>query len=412
MKEKSTNSRYAVVDVETTGRSAASHKIIEIGIVLMDGDEIKETFSTLINPEASIPFYITEITGISDGMVLEAPKFYQIAKRLLELLEDRILVAHNVHFDFSFLRNEFSELGYSLVAAKLCTLRESRKKIPGLPSYSLSSLSSHFNISHKRKHRALDDALACAELLKILNKNSNLNKLEPDKISLPPGLSGEEVHSVPTTIGVYKFYDELGTLLYVGKSNNLRQRILSHFRVSFSSKKEMDFKNKISRIEYEETFSELAALLVENYLIKKLRPLYNKKLRSSRIRYGIYFKKNSLGSKLSIERIHQNEKPLLEIKNRKHGEMILEKLNSEFEIDQEFPLEEKVLAYFKKFDYPAENFDLTQGGAIIKIRKDIDFAIQVEFEGNGSYFMEDHLDLRQILVNYIRRKNLPIILCK
>jgi len=390
--------KFAVVDLETTGRSAVHHKIIEIAIILVDGDVIVETFHSFVNPETEIPYHISMLTGIHESMLKGAPKFYEIAKKIVHLLQDRIFVAHNVHFDFSFLRKEFSDLGFTLTGEKICTVREMRKHFPGLESYSLGKLTKHFGISHENKHRALSDAMATVHLLKKMREEQA--QFETQTVLMPPELDQKALCLIPQSIGVYRFYDSYGTLLYVGKSKNLRQRVLSHFKVAFERKSEFDFKNKIAKVEYLETHSELAAFLIENEEIKSLRPLYNKRLRGQRIKYGIYLKKNTQGVFLSLDKIHQNERPLLELKSKKHGLHILQ--------DFEAHTLEEVEEYFKKYQYPSQNFDLFDEKAMIRIRCQESFSIEVEIgegENKGRIFkLADHPDLRQIILSFIRLK--------
>ena len=146
---------YAIVDLETTGGLAKRDKITEIGIVLFDGKEVLETYQTLVNPGRSIPPEITRITNITNDMVADAPYFYEVAKRVVELTEGAIFVAHNVRFDYSFLKEEFASLGYTFTKRQLCTVRLSRKAFPGLKSYSLGNLIKHFKIEVSARHRAL-----------------------------------------------------------------------------------------------------------------------------------------------------------------------------------------------------------------------------------------------------------------
>ena len=172
------NTLYAIVDLETTGTSARNGRITEVGIVLFDGEKIINQFSSLVNPERSIPWEITRITGISNEMVQSAPKFYEVAKKIVELTQDAIFVAHNVGFDYGFLRKEFGALGFTFSRKQLCTVRLMRKVFPGFRSYSLGNLIKRFDIEVKNRHRALDDALATTELLRrVLRKNEGEEEL-------------------------------------------------------------------------------------------------------------------------------------------------------------------------------------------------------------------------------------------
>jgi len=172
------NKRFAIIDIETTGGKPGPDRITEIAIVLYDGQEVIDSFESLINPERSIPHNITQMTGISNEMVAGAPKFYEVAKQVVEMTQGAIFVAHNVGFDYNFIKYEFQQLGFSFRRRKLCTVRLSRKVFPGLRSYSLGNLIKHFDISVTDRHRAMADTLATVELLK---KASPKTKKTPAK---------------------------------------------------------------------------------------------------------------------------------------------------------------------------------------------------------------------------------------
>jgi DNA polymerase-3 subunit epsilon len=169
---------YAIVDIETTGGSAGNEKITEIAIITHDGKKIVDRYSTLLNPEKPIPEFIQRFTGISDYMVQNQPKFYEVAKEILELMEGKIFVAHNVNFDYSFVKREFESLGFSFKKDTLCTVKLSRKIIPGFPSYSLGKLCNALGIGLENRHRALGDALATAELFTLLKEKDDTNVFE------------------------------------------------------------------------------------------------------------------------------------------------------------------------------------------------------------------------------------------
>jgi DNA polymerase III subunit epsilon len=159
---------YTVIDIETTGTSGKTGKIIEIAIILFNGQAITDSFVSLINPECTIPYYITKITGITNDMVYNSPKFYEIAKQIVQLTANKVFVAHNSSFDYNFIKSEFAQLGYNYHRKTLCTVELSRKLLPGHRSYSLGNLCSDLNISIIGRHRAEGDALATVELFKIL----------------------------------------------------------------------------------------------------------------------------------------------------------------------------------------------------------------------------------------------------
>jgi DNA polymerase III subunit epsilon len=159
---------YAVIDIETTGTNNQTGKIIEIAIIIFNGQYVSESFVSLINPECYIPHFITKITGISNEMVTNAPKFYEIARQIVQITSNKIFVAHNVSFDYNFIRKEFKDLGYDFFRKTLCTVELSRKLLPGHTSYSLGKLCNDLNIEINGRHRAEGDALATVELMKLL----------------------------------------------------------------------------------------------------------------------------------------------------------------------------------------------------------------------------------------------------
>jgi DNA polymerase-3 subunit epsilon len=285
---------FAIVDIETTGGIAGRDKITEIGIVLYDGVKIINTFSTLINPERSIPYDITRITGITNDMVANAPKFYEIAKQVVEMTQNAVFVAHNVRFDYNFLREEFKTLGYTFTKELLCTVILSRKHFPGLRSYSLGNLIRHFNIHVNARHRALDDAIATTDILsRILSDEEGrfttlqLIRQSIQTTKLPQNISTEQIESLPENTGVYYMYNTHGTVIYVGKSINIKKRVLQHF--NGHDKKTEKLMNRVADITHHITGSELLALLMESTEIKVHQPEINKVQRSREYPYFIYY---------------------------------------------------------------------------------------------------------------------------
>lgn len=281
------SNRYAIVDIETTGGKATRDKITEIAIVLFDGTEIIDRWETLINPECYIPYGITQLTGITQEMVEDAPKFYEVAKTIVEKTENAIFVAHNVRFDYSFIREEFRRLGYTFTRKQLCTVRLTKKSFPGLRSYGLDNLIRHFNIQVTQRHRAMGDVLATIEVLKnVLAKElgetqvKELVNLGIKESLLPHNISLERLHELPEECGVYYFHDEAGQLAYVGKSKNIKKRVAEHF--SKITEKAKKLQRVVYDISFEITGSELVALLYESHEIKAHRPYIN---RAQRNRY-------------------------------------------------------------------------------------------------------------------------------
>jgi DNA polymerase-3 subunit epsilon len=292
--------KYAVVDVETTGGAARFERITEIAVVVHDGKQVLETFASLINPERPIPANITRLTGITNEMVAEAPKFFEVARTIVELTQDAVFVAHNVNFDYGFVREEFSRLGFAFSRRQLCTVRLARMVFPGLSSYSLSNLKSHFGIQSERSHRALDDTIATVKLFEHIlaarEAKDNIRHLVNQGIretKLPPAITLERLHGLPEQCGVYYLHDKNGFVLYVGKSLNIRKRIFEHF--SDNSPKAEKLRTGVVDISFEPTGSELAALLLESAEIKRLQPRVNRTQRLSIYPAGIFHYTDSRG---------------------------------------------------------------------------------------------------------------------
>lgn len=284
---------YAIVDIETTGGVAKYERITEIAIVLHDGEKVVDSFSTLINPERSIPWNITQITGISDEMVAGAPRFFEIAKQVVEMTDGHIFVAHNVNFDYSFVREEFARLGYDFSRRQLCTVRLSRKVFPGLPSYSLSNLKRHFNIHAEKSHRALDDTLATTRLFELIlaeqdgrSQIRNLVNQGVKETRLPENITVERLHGAPESCGVYYLHDAKGQVIYVGKSLNIRKRLFEHF--ADNTPKGEKLRQGVADISWEITGSELVALLLESAEIKRIQPAVNRALRIKNFLGAVY----------------------------------------------------------------------------------------------------------------------------
>ncbi len=283
---------YAIVDIETTGGNPKKDKITEIAVVIHDGQKAIREFSTLINPECRIPHHISALTGITNEMVASSPKFYEVAKDLVELTRDHVFVAHNVAFDYSFVRSEFQRLGYDYRREQLCTVRLSRKILPGHPSYSLGRLCDDLKISINGRHRAPGDAAATSCLFEMLVQEESRNKTNyiggSGKIAgiKNPLLDPEKLKSLPEVPGVYYFYNQQAELVYIGKSKNIKSRVLSHFS-NHSSGKAMRMQTMVADVDCECTGSELIALLRESHEIKKHKPVFNRRQRRSMFRYEL-----------------------------------------------------------------------------------------------------------------------------
>lgn len=284
--------KYAIIDIETTGGKATTDRITEIAVYIHDGNSIVDEFISLVNPERPIPPYVSRLTGISDEMVAEAPRFFEIAKDLVKITEDCTFVAHNVQFDYSFVRQEFKSLGYTYSRDYLCTVKLSRKIIPGHPSYSLGNLCERLGIQLENRHRAAGDALATVKLFELLlqeDKESLIERsIKNDHLNLrfPPDFDRAIIHTLPEDTGVYYLHNEDGSIIYIGKSNNIKKRILSHF-ANKQTKKAIELRNNIRDITFEITGNELVALLLESDEIKRHQPIYNRLQRKTFFNFGI-----------------------------------------------------------------------------------------------------------------------------
>ncbi|PLX12985.1 MAG: hypothetical protein C0598_04795 [Marinilabiliales bacterium] len=324
---------YAIIDIETTGLSPGSERITEIAVIVHDGKKEVEKFSTLINPERKISYRITQITGINNKMVETAPKFYEVAKKIVEITENKIVVGHNVRFDYGFLRAEFKSLGYDYKRQTLDTIKLSRKLISGQPSYGLGKLCKALNIVNPDRHRAMGDATATKSLFELLlsmdehPEQINLNGVQSD-------LSKSLVKDLPREAGVYYFYDNRDELIYVGKSVNIHDRVLSHLNNNLH-KKAIEMKSAISDVKYETTGSELIALLLESSEIKKHQPLYNRAQRRTFFNYGLYsFFDDDGYQNLKVMRIVSELNPIYTYSSLQEGKEHMERLCDEYELCQ------------------------------------------------------------------------------
>lgn len=279
---------YTFVDVETTGTSARYGQVIEIGMLRVEDGVVVDTFSTLIRPARPLPPIITSITGITDRDLEDAPQFEAVSGRIEALLADAIFVAHNAPFDYSFLKTEFGRLGIRFNAKTLCTVKLSRLLFPSEERHNLDALIARHGLVMENRHRAYDDAAA---LLGFIRSASGMRSADDvahgirrvlGAAALPAGLDPKSMEALPHAPGVYLFYGPEDELLYVGKSVDIRARVLSHFSEDRRTGRERALCEAVTYIEHEETSGELSALLRESQLIKDLAPIYNRKLRKAR----------------------------------------------------------------------------------------------------------------------------------
>ncbi len=332
---------YAIVDIETTGGSARREKITEIAIYLHDGEKITDEFISLVNPERNIPYFITNLTGITNEMVEDAPRFYEIAKTIVELTEGRTFVAHNARFDYSFIRQEFKSLGFNYRRKIIDTITLSRKLFPGHRSYSLGNICRDLKIGINGRHRAAGDAMATVKLFEMLiNKDREIygersNLIRNTRIvKLNPLLDISKIDMIPDEPGVYYFYNEEGDLIYIGKSRNIYQRITTHLSNN-TTNRAMEMRDLIADIYWDTTGSELIALLRESFEIKENKPFYNRQQRRTGFHWAIFsFTDDNGYLNFSIGQINSCENPLSVFSSKEKAKSKLESLVENYKLCQ------------------------------------------------------------------------------
>lgn len=337
------NQEYAIVDIETTGGNANGSRITEIAIIIHDGTQIIDRWESLVNPQKDIPLAIFALTGINNDTVKDAPIFDFISEKVLEMLTDRIFVAHNVNFDYSFVRHELEKSGFKWTAKKLCTVRATRKIKPGLSSYSLGNLCHSLDINIENRHRAGGDADATAVLFSLLLEWDSdgemvkmIKKTSPDQ-RLPPNLPPKDFEQLPEKPGVYYFYNQEKKVIYVGKAINIKKRVTSHFTGHNINSQRQNFLRDIYSISFEICATELMALLLEYNEIKKLWPTYNKALKRFEPKYGLFEYEARNGYKyLSIGKLGKNQSYIEAFNSSYDGITLLRSLAEQFKIDYRF----------------------------------------------------------------------------
>lgn len=281
-------SSLCFLDLETTGTSPVHGRIIDIGIIRVDDGKITQVYEKLVNPERGLDPFISQMTGISADELAVAPSFASIKEEVLELLADSVLVAHNVRFDYGFLRQEFKRFDISFTSKHFCSVKLARHLYPSLRRHNLDSIIDNFGISCKRRHRAYDDAKVIWDFYQIAKSSIDPDTFEKAvgmalrKPSVPIHISENDLDMLPESPGVYIFYGKDNSPLYVGKSINIKDRVLSHFSNDYLSATDLRISQEIRSIKTIPTAGELGALLLESTLVKKYQPFYNRMLRHAR----------------------------------------------------------------------------------------------------------------------------------
>lgn len=273
------------VDIETNGLNHIRGRVIEVAAIRVENGKIVKSFNSLVDPQAELPYFITNLTGITTNDLKGAPTFLQVADELHNMLQGAVFVAHNVRFDYSFLKQEFKRVNRDFLPKQLCTVKLSRALYPYEKSHKLQSLIERHGFTYSKRHRAYDDAAVLWQFLQYVSKH-----FPPEQISaaiskqlkspaIPKALQPEIVRDLPEAPGIYIFEDATGQPLYVGKSVNIKKRVMSHFSRDHAESREFKIAQSITRIRTEQTPGELAALLLESKRIKELQPVYNRRLR-------------------------------------------------------------------------------------------------------------------------------------
>ncbi|MFI5212412.1 MAG: exonuclease domain-containing protein [Candidatus Saccharimonadales bacterium] len=276
------------VDIETTGMNYVNGHVIEVAAIRIENGEIVDSFNSLINPGVEVPYFITKLTGIKTADVGDAPTFADIATQLFEIMNGALFVAHNVRFDYSFLKQEFRRVEIDFNPKQLCTVKLSRALYPDQTSHKLASLIERYQFTYDARHRAYDDAHVVWQFLQKTHQDFSSDVMtaaitrQLRSPHLPKHVQQSDIDRLPIGPGVYTFHDEHGAALYIGKSINIRRRVMSHFTRDSEEYKEFKIAQSVYSITAQETGGELAALLLESQLIKTVQPLHNRMLRRVR----------------------------------------------------------------------------------------------------------------------------------
>ena len=445
---------YAIVDIETTGGKYNEEGITEIAIYRFDGHEVVDQFISLVNPEIPIQPFVVNLTGINNKMLRDAPKFFEVAKRIVEITTDCILVAHNATFDYRILQMEYKRLGFDYKRKSLCTVELSKKLIPEMESYKLGKLVRALGIPMSDRHRASGDALATVKLFQLLlDKDSDKNIIE-QTVKTEIRTNGatrllDIIESMPSATGVYYMHNLKGDIIYIGKSKNIKKRVNQHFTGTNTKSKKIQ--KQVSTVTFERTGSELVALLKESEEIKRKNPIYNRAQRKSVFQYAMVSYKNEDGYiGLRIVKADGRKKHITTFTNMAQTKHVMFKLTEDFKLCQkinelhttkshcfQYTIKEcagacineenvdsynqRALAAIEKYNYATKNMLIVDKGR----HHDERSAILIENgqnKGFGYYSlnyqvtnidvlksiitpMENNRDVQHIIQSHLRRKN-------
>lgn len=324
---------FAIIDIEASGGSPKRDRVVDIAVFLHDGTQVVDSFSTLINPGVRISPFITKLTGISNEMVADAPTFAEVAEKINAITQDAVFVAHNVQFDYLYVRNEYKRLGINYMRPKLCTIDLARRVMPGHTSYGLDTLTTDLQIPVTNRHRAEGDARATVHLFDLLllrdAEQAQINALLQQtnkQPNLPQHIPLESIEALPEEAGIFYFYDNTGKVIYIGKSADIRRRVFQHFIETTEVNKLYRMVRRISNVSFQETGSELLAALLEIAEIRRLKPTYNRSQLAKIYRYGIFKTINEQGYiqlELRRKQRHEPVAPIAHYERELHAQLSL-----------------------------------------------------------------------------------------
>ena len=324
---------YAVLDIESTGGKYNEEGIMEIAIHRFDGEKVVDQFISLINPEREIQPFVSNLTGINNKMLRSAPKFHEVAKRIVEITEGAVIVAHNAQFDYRILRTEFRRLGYNFQRKSLCTVDLSKKLLPDAESHSLGKLVRSLGIPVSDRHRANGDALATLKLFKLLLTKDTEKQIITEVIRAETlGELTERqldiVESLPSETGIYYMHNKEGDIIFLAKTKNIKKRVNQHF--TNEGRLARNLQKETKKVSFERTGSELAAIIKETAELEKNIPKYNKKNSIPKFHYGVFIKENDAGEYvLSPEKANGQARRLTSFNSLKSSINFVNKLKEE-----------------------------------------------------------------------------------
>ncbi|MBT4826513.1 MAG: exonuclease domain-containing protein [Flavobacteriaceae bacterium] len=317
---------YAILDIETTGGKYNEEGITEIAIYQHNGQEVTDQFISLVNPERPIQPFVEKLTGINSKMLRNAPRFFEVAKRIIEITENCLIVAHNTDFDYRILRTEFKRLGYNFERNSLCTVSLSQQLLPDMESYKLGKLVRSLGIPISDRHRAQGDALATVKLFELLLEKDSGKEILKSQIKAlhthqVPSKYLSIIEELPNATGVYYLHNTVGDVLYIGKSNNIQKRVRTH--LTGTDRKSKKIQKKLHKVNFETTGSELIALLKEQHEIKKNQPQINKDGRYRLYPMGIRIDQETAYHQLILEQVRNSREYLVVFKNSRVAKHVL-----------------------------------------------------------------------------------------